>query len=248
VERCYQLGLRIQRDITTLLEEAVIDDPWRNGRHAHLFGVAQLVSPHPDLLLRALGTTSLAWTDFLRDRIRPQPHNGWVPDLSGANEVSRRAWGWALSTVEMPGRVVDQRNEHWEEILLDLEVREDGGLRLFCGGASQTMNPAMGPLEIVMDLPIVGLTKRLVMAAATVAEAADFSGGWDLGITAIGLGGLRRYRAGGFYSEAPFSEKDYRQTARVTHEQLTQQPDSVVNELTGRLHRGLGGGPEIIPF
>jgi hypothetical protein len=248
VERCYQLGLRTQRDITALLDEAVRNDPWQPRRYAHLFVVAQPVSPRSDLLLRALDTTSQAWHEFLSTRIRHQTASLWRPDLPDAIHVSPRAWGWALSTLEMPGRVVDQSDEYRETSLLDLEVREDGGLRLFCGGASQTLNRFGDPLEVVMDLPIVGLTKRLVMAAATVAEAADFSGGWDLGITVIGLGGLRRYRAGGFYSEAPFSEKDYRQTARATHEQLTQQPDSVVNKLTGRLHRGLGGGPEIIPF
>ena len=249
VERCYQLGLRIQRDINALLDEAVQNDPWRARRHAHLFGVAQPVSPRSDLLLRALGTAPQAWTDFLHNRIRPQSPSRWVPDLPGAIDASRRAWGWALNTLEMPGRVVDDSDEYRETGLLDLEVREDGGLRLVCGGASRPMIPAIDPLEIVMDLVIVGLTKRLVIAAATVAETADFSGGWDLGITVIGLSGLRRHRGGSFdWDAAPYSEDDYRQTTRATYEQLTQQPASVVEELTGRLHRGLGGGPEIVPF
>jgi hypothetical protein len=41
-----------------------------------------------------------------------------------------------------------------------------------------------------MELVILGLTKRLVVAAATVADTADFLGSWDLGIAVIGLGGL----------------------------------------------------------
>lgn len=249
VERCYQLGLRIQRDINTLLDEAVQNDPWRARRHAHLFGVSQPVSPRSDLLLRALGATPQAWNDFLSTRIRRQTASLWRPDLPDAINVSPRAWGWALSTLETPGRVVDQSNEYRETSLLDLEVREDGGLRLVCGGASRALNPAVNPLDIVMDLVIVGLTKRLVMAAVTVAEAADFSGGWNLGIAVIGLGGLRRHRVGVFDSDAvPYSDDDYRQTTRATHERLTQQPDLVVDELTGRLHRGLGGGQAIIPF
>jgi Putative DNA-binding domain len=249
VERCYQLGLRIQRDITTLLDEGVQNDPWRARRHAHLFGVAQPVSPRSDLLLRALGTTPQTWTDFLHTRIRPQPPSRWAPDLPEAIAVSPRAWGWALSTHEMPGRIVDQRNEHRETSLLDVEVREDGGLRLFCGGASRTLNPAGTPLEVVMELPIVGLTKRLIMAAAIVADTADFSGSWDLGIVVIGLGGLRRYQYGSFdLDAAPYSEDDHQQTTRATHERLTQQLDLVVEELTGRMHRGLGGGSAFIPF
>jgi hypothetical protein len=249
VERCYQLGLRIQRDINALLDEAVENDPWRRPRHAHLFGVAQPVSPRSDLLLRALGTTAQAWQEFLHNRIRNQPPSPFRPDLPGATEVSRRAWGWALSTLEMLGRDVDQSDERRETSVLDLEVREDGGLRLFCGGASRPLNPALNTLDIVMDLVVVGLTKRLVMAAATVGDTAGFLGSWDLGITVVGLRGLRRSRGENFdWDAAPYSEDDYRETTRVTHEQLTQQPDSVVQDLTGRLHRGLGGGPEINPF
>jgi hypothetical protein len=67
-----------------------------------------------------------------------------------------------------------------------------------------------------MDLVIVGLTKRLVMAAAIVADAVDFSGSWDLGIAVIGLGGLRRYQPEIFSVEVPYSEDTYRQTTRAT--------------------------------
>jgi hypothetical protein len=251
VERCYQLGLRIQRDINALLEEAVQNDPWPARRHAHLFGVAQPVSPRPDLLLRALGAEPRAWHDFLHGRIRAGSSSLWSPDLPNAADVSRRAWGWALSSVEMPGRVIHTSDERWETRVLDLEVREDGGLRLFCGGASTT-HPRYStePIEIVMELVILGLTKRLVVAAATVADTTDFLGSWDLGIAVIGLGGLRSSRlmaSGQTWLATPFSENEYRQATRSTGEQLTQQPDSVVDELTGRLNRGLGGAAEI-PF
>jgi hypothetical protein len=252
VERCYQLGLRIQRDVNTLLDEVVQHDPWQARRHAHLFGVAQPVSPRSDLLLRALGTTPGAWQEFLQRRIRPQSPGPWVPDLASANEISRRAWGWALSTLEMPGRIVDQRNEHWEISLLDLEVREDAGLRLFCGGASHTLNRSGNPLEIAMEMVILGLTKRLVMAATTVADSVEFSGSWDLGIAIIGLGGLwsSRLVAAGSWELTPFSDAGYRQTTRATQERLTQAPDLVVEELTGRLNRALAGTHETaaIPF
>lgn len=250
VERCYQLGLRIQRDINTLLDEALQNDPWQARRHAHLFGVAQPVSPRSDLLLRAIGAEPKAWHDFLHGQMRAGPSNLWYPDLPGANEVSRRAWGWALSSVEMPGRVINTSDEHRETSILDLEVREDGGLRLFCGGASTTLHRFAEPLEIAMELVIVGLTKRLVVAATTVADTADFLGSWDLGIAIIGLRGLwssRLVASGQTWAAAPFSESEYRQATRATGERLGQEPDSVVEELTGRLNRGLGGALEI-PF
>jgi hypothetical protein len=251
VERSYQLGLRIQRDINVLLEEAVQNDPWPARRHAHLFGVAQPVSPRSALLLRALGAEPKAWHDFLHGRIRASSSSFWSPDLPGASDVSRRAWGWALSSVEMPGRVINTSDERRETSVLDLEVREDGGLRLFCGGASTT-HPryATEPLEIAMETVILGLTKRLILAAATVAETADFLGSWDLGIAVIGLGGLwssRIVASGRTWEAAPYSGSEYRQATRATGEELTQQPDAVVEELTGRLNRGLGGAGQI-PF
>jgi hypothetical protein len=250
VGRYYQLGLRIQRDINTLLDEAVQNDPWRARRHAHLFGIAQPVSPRSDLLLRALGAEPKAWHDFLHSRIRAGSSSLWSPDLPGASEVSRRAWGWALSSMEMPGRIINTSDERRETSVLDLEVREDGGLRLFCGGASTTLNRFAEPLEIAMELVIVGLTKRLVVGAATIADTADFLGSWDLGIAIIGLGGLwssRLVASGQSWAAAPFSESEYRQATRATGERLGQEPDSVVEELTGRLTRGLGGALEI-PF
>ena len=250
VERYYQLGLRIQRDINMLLDEAVQNDPWRARRHAHLFGIAQPVSPRSDLLLRALGAEPKAWHDFLHSRIRAGSSSLWSPDLPGASEVSRRAWGWALSSMEMPGRIINTSDERRETSVLDLEVREDGGLRLFCGGASTTLNRFAEPLEIAMELVIVGLTKRLVVGAATIADTADFLGSWDLGIAIIGLGGLwssRLVASGQSWAAAPFSESEYRQATRATGERLGQEPDSVVEELTGRLNRGLGGALEI-PF
>jgi hypothetical protein len=178
VERCYQQGLRIQRDIQALLEEAVQNDPWPARRHAHLFGVAQPVSPRSDLLLRALGADAKAWHDFLHGRVRSGPSNLWYPDLPGASDVSRRAWGWALSSVEMPGRVIDTSDEHRETGVIDLEVREDGGLRLFCGGASTTLHRFAEPLEIAMELVILGLTKwtfrnHLILDAPRDEQAGD---------------------------------------------------------------------------
>ena len=43
----------------------------------------------------------------------------------------------------------------------------------------------------------------------------------------------------------PFSENDYRQTVRVTYERLVKEPDSIVEDLTGRLNRALGGSAPV---
>jgi hypothetical protein len=82
------------------------------------------------------------------------------------------------------------------------------------------------------------------MIAATVAETADYLGAWDFGIAVTNLPGRRSWRmvqGGDLYEATPFSEGDYRQTVRATYERLVKEPDSVVEALTGRLNRALGG-------
>lgn len=136
---------------------------------------------------------------------------------------------------------MDRPPDDIESKLLDLEVGEDGGLRLFCGRASDTR---LGDeVELVIDGLIIGLTKRLVLIARVVADTADYLGSWDLEIAVTrlrGLTSLRLRQHGQEWAAAPFSEADYRQTARVTHEQLGKDPDAIVAALAGRLSRALG--------
>jgi hypothetical protein len=215
----------------------------------------------PDLLQQVLKDPP-GWHGFIHGRIRGgtagQPlRDEWSPDLPHASDVSRRARGWALSSGIDPGRRVRLPDSNVEALaraegyVLDLEVREDGGLRLFCGRASDTLTSRYTrdqPVECVIDGLVLGLTKRLVLAATTVAEATDYLGQWDFGIAVTGLRGLvslRLVQPGHGYLAAPFSEDDYRQTVRATHERLVKDPDSVVESLTGRLNRALGGSAPI---
>jgi hypothetical protein len=129
-----------------------------------------------------------------------------------------------------------------ETYLLDLEIREDGGLRLFCGRASDALGP-LRDIECAFESLILGLTKRLVLAAATIAETAVYFGQWDFGVAVTGLRDLISWRLmqriG--WERPPFSEENHRETVRVTYERLVKDPDSIVEELTGQLNRALGG-------
>jgi hypothetical protein len=135
-----------------LLHDEVARDPSFRVDHpqAHLFVVAQPVAADPELLFRAAAATGLA--GWVRERIlsgRPRRGAGesFSPDLgSTANDVSLRADGVALASYQLgPGRVPRPTREGGgvdETELLELEVREDGGLVLFCGRASD-----LAPLE-----------------------------------------------------------------------------------------------------
>jgi hypothetical protein len=154
VQRYHQLVLKGQRDAADLIDVEVRRDPAAEAgltAHAHLFGMAQPVGARPDLLERVIGGSGpRGWHDFLHGQVRSGSAgrpltNGWSPDLPGIGEPSRRARGWAISspsirpgrTVEVPGPDPLLHNVDVEKRLLDLEVNEDGGLRLFCGRASR---------------------------------------------------------------------------------------------------------------
>jgi hypothetical protein len=260
VQRLHQLALRRQHDVQDLLQEQVRLDPWpaELRRYAHLFGVAQPVTARRDLLQQVLKDPQ-GWQQFIQNKIRSgtagQPlQYGWWPDLPKLNDISRRARAWALSSPGIsPGRKVvpaesidPDRFQREEMHLLDLEIREDGGLRLFCGHASDTAGP-LNNIQCAVEPVILGLTKRLVLTASTVAETALYLGQWDFGIAVTGLrdhiSWLLMQRIG--WERTPYSDDDYRETARVTYERLVKDPDSVVEELTGPLNRALGGSAPI---
>jgi hypothetical protein len=110
VQRLHQLALRREHDAQQLLDLEVARAPGlpSERQHAHLIGFAQPVSGRPDLLHRVLGSQPQDWHQFLhglRGGAAGRPlTNSWSPDLPEASEVTRRARGWALSSVRMPGR------------------------------------------------------------------------------------------------------------------------------------------------
>ncbi len=262
VQRYHQLALQGQRDAADLLDAEVRRDPAAAAgltAHAHLFVIAQPVGARTDLLERVIGGAGpKGWHDFLHGQVRSgsagrQLSDPWWPDVAAIGDPTRRARGWALRSegmtagrrVQVPSGIsalVDKADV--EKNLLDLEVNEDGGLRLFCGRASATMRN----VEYVIDGLVIGLTKRIVLVAETIATTTDWLGSWDFGVAVTGLHGLTSMRLAQHAQEylAPqFSEAEYRETVRATYERVVKDPDAIVADLTGRLNRALGGSAPI---
>jgi hypothetical protein len=257
VQRYHELALKGPRDAGDLLDAEVGRDPAAAAglrAHAHLFGIAQPVGAPADLLQRVIGGSGAkGWHNFLHSQIRAGSAGrpltpGWVPDLPGSGDPTRRARGWAIRSGGMragrdvqdlggPDKVV--RHVDVEGDLLDLEVNEDGGVRLFCGRASDNLRG----VEYVLDGLIIGLTKRLVLVAEAVATTTGWLGSWDFGIAVTGLRGRTSWALAKHHQDylaAPFSEDDYREMVRTTGERVVKDPDGIVTDLTGRLNRGLG--------
>jgi hypothetical protein len=261
VTRLHQLAAQAQRGVDRLLDEEIARDPTvpADGRqHAHLFVVAQPVLEQPERLQQVLGADGAkGWHEFLHRRVQSAPagvrlHPAWTPDIPQLGTPTRCAPGWALSSdYILPQRTAPLDGgmpsiQDLEPRLLDMEINEDGGVRLFCARASAPRQFGGTTLDVAVEGVILGLTKRVVLIATVVAETTSYLGAWDFGIAITNLRGrqsLSVVQTG--WEATPFSDDGYRQTTRATWKQLTTDPDAIVAELTGRLNRALGGAAPI---
>ncbi len=234
-----RLAVEMQRDPT------LSSGANRFWHQAHLFVMADPVFGDRELLHAAIPDGD--WESWLRSSIREgmgrRLTKHWEPDMgSYATQTSRRADGWALHSTSLPqNRRPDVNDDQThEKDMLELEINEDGSVRLFCGAGSAYQNN----VRVLFPELIAGLTWRALEATATVAKTARYYGPWDLG---LGLSNMRNVQAfpphRGPRSAPLYSKDEYRQTARVTYEQLTGDRDALLHRLVGRLARSL-----VIPF
>ncbi len=160
---------------------------------------------------------------------------------SNASNISRRARGWALHSYEM-GNDRSLRSEREdrpprETGLLDLELDEDGTVRLFCGRASDDTRSG----RVALDGLIAGLTRRLVVTASVVAREGAYFGPWILGLAVSNLrGAVSLFENQNLTGHAlPYSEDDYRMTTEASFEDLQDNVDVLVERLFGLLNRAL---------
>jgi hypothetical protein len=209
---------------------------------AHLFVVAQPVTQDDELLLRAVPDGNLrSWIGGAIVRGVPGENASFSPNISGmANQISPRARGAAAHTycVTDDRTVQPNGNRPAEESdLLDVEVHEDGGVRLFCSRATDSRHER----RLFITPLVFGLTRAVVRSAGVVAATADYVGSWDFGVAITNL-------RGAIPSDVAFdalargwaySEETYRGTTRATFEDLHSDPDQIVDRLLGRLARAM---------
>lgn len=210
-------------------------------QHAHLFAVAQPVHGDEDLLHRHVPDGD--WRSWLRLQILEGPTvrglpSSWSPDIGSATYISRRADGWTVhtpSTATNGG--LETESPAREYNLLELEVREDGGLRLVCGRGSA----AIEGIRVLFVELVAGLTWRVARAALTVAETAEYYGAWDLGLALTNMRGVQAYNKNWLRraSATAYSKDEYRRTSRVSYEQLAGDLKGVVTRLAEPLGRAL---------
>lgn len=226
--------------------------PAAQRQNAHLFLLAHPATARPDQLVEAIQRAQRpprAWLDAeLLAPLRRLPAPPAEPSLGSAIQHSRRAGGWAYHPHEIDqGRIVHP--EAREAYLLDLEIGEDGSLRLFCARATDT--PRDGS-KLAFEGLIAGLTAQVVAGAGIIAAKTHYFGRWSFGLAITNLRGATSAaaRADSRWIDHPtrFSEDGYLRVTQASAERLTVDAAAVVAELFEPLNRALGEQFEFGPI
>jgi hypothetical protein len=160
-----------------------------------------------------------------------------------AGSLARRADGAAVTaglTSDRRLSCLDEPEHRFNEDALELELSEDGAVRLLTTRLSDQPREGAQALFAVM-IPV--LTRRVLSIAAAVADHCGYQGPWLLGVAATGIAGQAAWTEGyGLgYSNTRLAQDqdDYRATTTASYAELTQTPGAVTSRLVGRLLRSL---------
>lgn len=233
--------------IDQLLDEWVQQDPTPEHlrSQAHIFVVARPRDATPQMLEDAVGTEWETWSRRTIADGRDRLTHEWSPDVSTLSRWRRVPGGWRGSSDhgEWP-TPSPMRETHWIEI----ELREDGTVRLFSGRASDHYQDA----RVIFELIIGGTVRRALEAATRVTDATGYEGTWDVGVELTHLGDAVSYfRLANWWVDLedlpPYPDETYRRTWTGGAAELRTEPDAVVDRLVGSLNRTLNDGRFQLP-
>ncbi|HUP14771.1 MAG TPA: ATP-binding protein [Acidimicrobiia bacterium] len=241
----------LNRDASETLDSYIARDPLVEAgiepTLAHLFVVALPRPGRPTMLLDAVPQHG-QWQKWLLSLIRrranlyPPFGSKWAPDFGDATNCTTRSDGWAASCYDLQaGRQLASADR--EDHLLEIELSEDGEVRVFCGRASAVADPGRAPdVAVLFDVLIAGLVYRSVQLAADVAAETGYLGDWAIGVAVVGAkGGGSWIRTQDFMTTAtPYPADIYTQLTRSSTLELQDRAGLVTDRLVGRMLRTLG--------
>lgn len=128
-----------------------------------------------------------------------------------------------------------------ESGLLDIELTESGGLRVFLFRGTEIL-PSNE--EVVVDAIAVAYTQRLLYWAGQLAARYGYRSMWTLGFRINGIAGLKSYAGSEelmhFRASGSMEGDVYSSVCTVASNSLNDSPEPVVKSLVGRLLRVLG--------
>jgi hypothetical protein len=246
---------RSRTDVAAELRRMADDDPITADKRqlGHLYLLAQPEVAAEEALVELLsgGDAMRIVQEIIASIVqeRGSGTTGFDPDLRWLSDWVRRAEGNALisySAEEGPGR---------EQSLLELVIREDGGVRLTCGrgtDATREFPPSDRPQMFVIGMLVLGLTHSVAALAGRLAdEHAAYQGQWRLGIRMDRLRGavpLDRLQNPLHRIGNPYTRDEYERVASASTEELVKAPHAVAERLVAPLLRGLGIAPRYLPY
>jgi hypothetical protein len=188
----------VEARINRMLDEERQRDhvPPADQKTGRLYLVAQPLSARRDVALSlARGSDSEIYRIISGlEAAIPREVREFAPTPSYASSTATRAQGIARCSPAAlgPGRTFSRVSDHTdEEDLLEIEFREDGGIRLVMGRMTATWGRYGGDGAIVIaDGLAVAYGLRTVRWAAEVARKSGYHGSWGFGVLATGLRGL----------------------------------------------------------
>jgi hypothetical protein len=254
VRRLHSLRRLAEADTLALLNTEFDRDPVpvERRRQSHLFLLAEPVTSRPEMLLSLV--SGREWPQrmvlFTRGALLGQPTSNleFAPDLLSATAAARRGAGAALTSYDL---TADRRlrDDSSDEDAVELEIHEDGGIRIFMSRLSDQMTHP--DEQVVFDAGAVMYVRHLIALVLAAADQAGYAGNWALAVGATNLRGRRSYesRKGWDATDGPrFGEDTYQRAAVASHAQLLGTPGHVTSQLLARLLRALGTDGNFAPF
>jgi hypothetical protein len=248
VRRLHERRRATETDVLGLIDVEIARDPIPLDvrQNAHLFIVAEPLPGRNEMLLDVVSGDN--WQQrllALRDdgvkavRSLAVGKYGFSPDLNSASIHQRRAHGAALTSYGLRS-AGEEEKELRERRAIELEVSEDGQLRLFCGRLSDHYSSGDTEMHALFDAAAIVLLRQFIGVIAAAADRSGYFGAWGLGIGATGLKGLQSYEnSKGFWDGPAYQEDVYKRVALANFADLTQTPGRLTNVLLGRLLRAL---------
>jgi hypothetical protein len=243
-----------EADTLALLRHEMDADPLRDvGAQSHLFLVAQPTAGRRDMCLPITGAQD--WNLRLNTLINCVQENqelraalsnqGFSPDLNDAHQGHRRARGVARSSSSLKSDRTYVPEGRWgDEDVIEVQLFEDGGLRLFMtrlsDGLSERHVPGDDAEQVIFDAAAVILTRHMLELIHLVSEDVGYHGNWVVAVGANRLRGRRRYAQQSlFASNHRYSADTYEESTGATLAELREAPGTVTRRLLGPLLRSL---------
>lgn len=204
-------------------------------RHSHIYLLARPDALHDDVLVGLIEKPSEALR-LVRSSKRYQDVN-YDPSLESLHRSFLCPDGLAFRTFDSPPDV-------YEPGMIELVIREDGGLRMICGRGSDNgpSHVDEGRSRVLIPIVVLGLTFEFVSLVARISEEfASYQGTWQLGVQLDRLADVRALVSSNWAQVGVKYGRDvYERTTVATVEEMATAAPDVTERLIMPLLRGLG--------